>query len=184
MAKTSFAGPVCAGYANNGTKDPSKGYIILAQPFAVSTNWPDLTPGTSPWANTAAGSSNGLFGPSNGIAANTTVGNYSNNSTGLVQTATIKLPVNAEILDFIIDVNVAYDSATSATLTIGQSAGGTEYVSGVNAKTTGRASPTITNTQGGNMRNIGTNTTVYLTVTSVGAPTVGDITVICRYIQW
>src|SRR5690349_14780995 len=68
------------------------------------------------------------------------------NSTTAVS-ATFYLPNNAQIIDWIIDNNPAWDSATSATLTIGTAAAGTQYVSGVNAKTGGRVTPTLTTTQ-------------------------------------
>lgn len=102
----------------------------------------------------------------------------------LVQTASVILPKNAQILDFIIDEDVAYDSATSATLTIGTAAAGTQYVTSVNAKTGGRVAATHTAAQTLVMKDIGTtNLTVYGTVTSVGQPTVGTVRVSVRYVQ-
>jgi hypothetical protein len=97
--------------------------------------------------------------------------------------ATVYLPENAQILSFNIDVTTAYDSATSATLTIGQSAAGTDYVSGVDAKTAGRASAAYTATQLGNMTNIGAHAAVVATVTPVGATTAGAVTVTVLYVQ-
>lgn len=104
------------------------------------------------------------------------------NSTTAVS-ATMYLPENAQILAFNIDVTTAFDSVTSATLTIGQSAAGTDYVSGVSAKTAGRASPTYTTTQLGNMANIGAHAAVVATVTPVGATTVGAVIVTVLYVQ-
>jgi hypothetical protein len=91
------------------------------------------------------------------------------NSTTAVS-ATFYLPAGAVILDWVIDNNPAWDSVTSATLTIGTAAAGTQYVSGVNAKTSARVTPTLT-------------TTVVVTITPVGATTTGTTTVVCRYVQ-
>lgn len=104
------------------------------------------------------------------------------NSTTAVS-YTFHLPVGSQIVDIIADESVAYDSATSATLSVGQTAGGTEYASGVNAKTGGRVRPTFTATQVGNMANIGTNTSVIATVTVVGATTAGTVNVTVLYVQ-
>lgn len=102
----------------------------------------------------------------------------------LVQNQTFYLPPNSQIVDVLCDVITAYDSATSATLSVGTASGGTQYASGVNAKTTGRARPTFTNTQLGAMADIGvSNVAVVATVTSVGQPTVGSVRVTVQYVQ-
>ena len=87
----------------------------------------------------------------------------------------------AAISEIFVDVITAYNSATSATVSVGKTAGGTEYASGVDAKTaTGRIIPTFTATQLTNMQKVLQNT-VYATVTSVGQPTAGSIVVTIRY---
>ena len=101
----------------------------------------------------------------------------------LVNSTSIILPANAQIVDFFVDVLTAYDSATSATLTIGTAAAGTQYVTSVNAKTGGRNAVTHTAAQATAMSNIGTNTAVFGTVTSVGQPTVGQVRVTVLYVQ-
>lgn len=102
----------------------------------------------------------------------------------LVSSSTIYVPANTQVTSFTVDVLVAFDSATSATLSIGYTAGGTELVSGVNVKAaTGRIAITFTPTQLTNMSNITTNTTFVATVTSVGQPTVGTVNVTCFYSQ-
>ena len=101
----------------------------------------------------------------------------------LVQTGYIDLPANSQIVEIYADVTTAYNSATSATLTVGQSAGGTEYVTSVNAKTGGRNATTHTAAQVAAMANIGTNTRVYFTVTSVGQPTAGAVRCTVQYLQ-
>lgn len=111
----------------------------------------------------------------------------------LVQSATFYIPAGSQILNAYVDVTTAYNSATSATLSIGKTAGGTEYASGVNAKTTGRTTPTFTTTQLTNMLNTPVDvaaansqqasSAVIATVTSVGQPTAGATQVTIQYIQ-
>lgn len=101
----------------------------------------------------------------------------------LVQNATFKVPANAQLVDIIVDALTAYNSATSATFSAGTASGGTEYVSGVNVKTTGRKSNSYSATQLGNMASVGTNTSVVATVTSVGQPTAGSARVTLLYVQ-
>lgn len=103
------------------------------------------------------------------------------NVTGLTQDITFTLPRNSQILNVFVDVLTAYDSATSATLSVGTASGGTQYVSGVNAKTAGRAALTISAAQATAMASITTNTTVVATVTSVGQPTTGTVRVTVHY---
>lgn len=100
----------------------------------------------------------------------------------LTQNIIFVLPKNAHIVAFFIDVLTAYDSATSATLSIGSASAGTQYVSGVNAKTAGRAAPTLSAAQLLAASDITTNTTVYATVTSVGQPTAGSVRVTVQYV--
>ncbi len=106
-----------------------------------------------------------------------------NRDATLVQSATINLPVNSQIVNIACDVLTAYDSATSATLTVGTAAGGTQYASGVNAKTAGRVFPTFTAAQLTAMANIGATAPVVATVTSAGQPTVGQVRVTVNYVQ-
>lgn len=101
----------------------------------------------------------------------------------LVQDATFKLPANAQIVDFYVDVLTAYDSATSATLSAGLTSGGTEYLSGINAKTAARRPNAYSAAQLAAMDDIGTNTTLVATVTSVGQPTAGQVRVTVLYAQ-
>ena len=101
----------------------------------------------------------------------------------LVQSGSINLPVNSQIVNIVCDVLTAYNSATSATLTVGTASAGTQYASGVNAKTAGRTIPTFTAAQLGNMANTTTNVPVVATVTSVGQPTAGQVRVTVNYVQ-
>lgn len=101
----------------------------------------------------------------------------------LVQDATFALPSGAQIVDFYVDVLTAYDSATSATLSAGTASGGTQYLSGISVKTAGRRSNAFSAAQLAAMDDIGTNTTLVATVTSVGQPTAGQVRVTVVYVQ-
>lgn len=117
-----------------------------------------------------------------GLAELTQVVTLNQNSTTAV-TAVVYLPQNASIVDIIADTLTQWESGTSATLTAGTAAAGTQYVSGVNAKTAGRQTPSYTSAQLTAMANIGTNVGVFITITPVGATTVGITRVTVRYIQ-
>ena len=103
------------------------------------------------------------------------------------------LPALSQITRCIVDVLVAYDSATSSTLSIGATAGGTEYASGVDCKTAaGRIEPTLTAAQLVSMSstpattqtaNVNPYSAVYATVTVVGATTAGSVRVTIQYVQ-
>lgn len=126
----------------------------------------------------------GPFDQPNAIGATTNaqVINIARDAT-LVQTATIVLPRNAMIIGFDVFNDVAFDSATSATLSIGTAAAGTQFTGGLNAKTGGVVPATHTAAQSLLMKDIGAvNTTVFATVTSVGQPTVGATRVVVRYL--
>jgi hypothetical protein len=101
----------------------------------------------------------------------------------LVQNATVYLPFNSQIVEIVVDVLTQYNSATSATVSVGTSSGATTYANGVNAKTGVRVYPTHTAAQLAAMDNIGTNGTVVATVTSVGQPTAGQVRVTYTYVQ-
>jgi len=101
----------------------------------------------------------------------------------LVQSTAINLPASSQIVEIYADVLTPYDSATSATLTVGSAAAGTQYVTSVNAKTGGRATVTHTAAQCTALANISTNTALFGTVTSVGQPTAGQVRVTIQYVQ-
>jgi len=101
----------------------------------------------------------------------------------LVQNGTVYLPNDSQITDILVDVLTLYNSATSATLSVGTSSGATTYASGVNVKTGVRVLPTFTAAQLAAMDDIDTNGTVVATVTSVGVPTAGQVRVTYRYVQ-
>ena len=100
----------------------------------------------------------------------------------LVQNATVYLPLGSRIMNVFVDVLTAYNSATSATLTMGTASADTTYVSGVNAKTAARSTPTFTAAQLTAM-NSTTLAPVVTTITSVGQPTAGQVRVNIQYVQ-
>ena len=111
----------------------------------------------------------------------------------LVQSVTLYVPSGSKIINVFVDVITAYNSATSATLTMGKTAAGTEYVSGVNVKTAARTTPTFTATQLTNMQSTPvdvsaansqqSSSALVVTVTSVGQPTAGTGFVTVEYAQ-
>lgn len=120
--------------------------------------------------------------PNIGLVALTQTGTIAQNGVGTVD-LTFYLPANSQITAITPDVTTAYDSATTATLTAGTASAGTQYVGAVNAKTAGRAVPAYTGAQLAAMANITTNTTLVVSVTTVGATTAGAVRVTVHYVQ-
>lgn len=161
MSDSSFSGPIKAGPQKDVTgvaADPyNQGFARLTQT-----------------ANIAFNTSNSLSG-------------------SLVQAILVNVPPGCRIQSFDVDVLTAYDSGTSATFSAGTTNGGTDYVSSVNVKAaTGRIAPTYTAAQLAAMSGqsivgvaaaIAAPGNVYLTITSVGAPTAGYVTVAVHYVQ-
>jgi hypothetical protein len=129
-------------------------------------------------------------GPNIGLARLNQFATLIQSGGGLVQSVSLNLPVGSRITSFEIDVLTAFDSATSATLSIGTTAGDTKFVSGINAKTAGRAAISYTAAQLAAMAGLtiagaaSPNTApLVITVTSVGAPTAGVVAVAVNYTQ-
>jgi hypothetical protein len=128
-------------------------------------------------------------GPNEGFMVLTQNTSIAQNSTTAVS-STIYIPAGSQIIDFNIDVLTAFNSATSATLSIGTAAAGTQYVGSVNAKTAGRASITFTAAQLAAMNGVSvlgaaaaTSAPVVVTVTPVGATSAGYVEVTIIYAQ-
>jgi len=128
-------------------------------------------------------------GPNQGYAVLMQTTTITQNSTTAVS-STLYIPAGAQIIDFNIDVLTAFNSATSATLSIGTAAAGTQYVSSVNAKTAGRASITFSAAQLAAMSGVtvlgaaaATSAPVVVTVTPVGATSAGYVEVTIIYAQ-
>jgi len=102
----------------------------------------------------------------------------------LVQNASLFLPNGSRVLDVIVDTLTAFNSATSAVLSVGTASGGTQYASGVDVRTAaGRQRPTFTAAQLTAMGSTGANNAVVATVTSVGQPSAGQVRVTVNYVQ-
>ena len=95
--------------------------------------------------------------------------------------ATMYLPKKAVLIDVVWDILTAFDSATSATGTLGYTAGGTEYASGANLKTGIRVRPTFTRPQLNAMATPGAATPIVATATPTGATTAGEVQVTLQY---
>lgn len=111
------------------------------------------------------------------------------NSTTAVS-STLYVPVGSKIVDIIVDVLTAFNSASSAVLTVGTSAGGTQYAGSVDAKTAGRVRPTFTAAQLAAMSNVSvlgvpapTPAPVVITITPTGATSAGYVRVTLVYAQ-
>lgn len=129
-------------------------------------------------------------GPNIGYAVLQQATSITQNSTNAVS-STLYIPAGARILNILVDVLTAFDSATSAVLSVGTAAGGTQYASGVDVKTaTGRIAPTFTAAQLAAMDNVTvlgvaapTTAPVVVTVTPTGATTAGYVQVTIVYSQ-
>lgn len=117
--------------------------------------------------------------------------NLTQNSTNVVS-STIYIPTGARIVDIIVDVLTAFNSATTAVLSVGTAAAGTQYASGVDAKTAGRVRPTFTAAQLAAMSGqsivgaaaaIASPGTVVVSITPTGATSAGYVTVNVVYEQ-
>jgi hypothetical protein len=89
--------------------------------------------------------------------------------------ATITLPANSQLVAYFVDKTVTQvvggsGTATTLPVTVGTAAAGTQYMTSQDmfGATTGRAAPTITLAQVAAMANIGSNTSVVLTVAPNG----------------
>jgi len=129
-------------------------------------------------------------GPNQGYVVLMQSTSITQNSTSAVS-STLHIPAGARIIDFNIDVLTAFNSGTSAVLSVGLTAGGTEYVSSVDVKAaTGRIAPTFTAAQLAAMDNVSvlgvaapTTAPVVVTVTPTGATSAGYVQVAVIYAQ-
>lgn len=107
---------------------------------------------------------------------------------------TFYVPALSQMVTVIVDVLVAFDS-TTAPLTVGTAAGGTQYVTLVDAKVAGRASITFTAAQLLAMSSLAQDTTatngsgtptaaVVASIIPTGTATVGSVRVTIQYAQY
>jgi hypothetical protein len=137
----------------------------------------------------AASASNTTYTAANqGMCLLTQVVELIQSSTATV-TVTAFVPKHSQIVDFLVDTTVTWNSATSATLTIGTAAADTAYLGGITSLTTvtagsGRVYPTtFTQAQLTSMLDVGSTESVAFSVTPVGATSAGTTFVTMRYIQ-
>lgn len=129
-------------------------------------------------------------GPNIGYAVLQQETSITQNSTNAVS-STLYIPAGSKIVNILVDVLTAFNSGTSAVLSVGTSAGGTQYASGVDVKTaTGRITPTFTAAQLAAMSNVTvlgaaapTTAPVVVTVTPTGATSAGYVRVTIVYSQ-
>ena len=129
-------------------------------------------------------------GPNIGYAVLEQETSITQNSTSAVS-STLYIPAGSKIINILVDVLTAFNSGTSAVLSVGTTAGGTQYASGVDVKTaTGRITPTFTAAQLAAMSNVTvlgvaapTTAPVVVTVTPTGATSAGYVRVTILYSQ-
>lgn len=128
-------------------------------------------------------------GPNLGFAVLEQETSITQNSTTAVS-STLYVPVGAKLIDIIVDTLTAFNSATTAVLSVGTAAAGTQYASGVDVKTAGRVRPTFTAAQLAAMSNVTvlgvaapTPAPVVVTVTPTGATSAGYVRVTLVYAQ-
>lgn len=129
-------------------------------------------------------------GPNLGVAVLMQETAITQNSTNAVS-STLYIPAGSKIVNIVVDVLTAFNSGTSAVLSVGTAAGGTQYASGVDVKTaTGRITPTFTAAQLAAMSNVTvlgvaapTTAPVVVTVTPTGATSAGYVRVTLVYSQ-
>ena len=90
---------------------------------------------------------------------------------------TVELPRNAQIIEAYVDTLTAWNSVTSAALTIGTVVGGTEVLASTDVKTNGRETTAPTAAQLAVWDDIGTTTTMHIRVAQVGNTSAGQVRV-------
>lgn len=128
-------------------------------------------------------------GPNQGLSILMQQAVLNQNSTTAVS-VTIYLPKHSIINDILADTITAWNSATSANLTVGTAAAGVQYAGGpvgngeaISVKTAGRGRFAFTTTQLGTLLDTGSNEAVVITVTPVGATSAGQTVVTILYTQ-
>lgn len=119
-------------------------------------------------------------GGNQGIAELTQVVSLAQNGTTAV-TVTALVPKHSQLVDFIVDTTIAWNSGTSAVLSIGTTAADTTYVNGLSVATGTRARPAYNTTQLTAMLDVGSVETVAFTVTPTGATSAGTTFVTMQY---
>ena len=128
-------------------------------------------------------------GPNQGLCSLYQSTTITQNGTNPVS-STMNIPAGSILTSFNVDVLTAFNSTTSAILSVGVSAGATTYVSGVSCLSTGRIAPTYTAAQLAAMSDqsvLGvvalTTAPVVVTVTPTGTTSAGFVNVGMHYVQ-
>lgn len=131
-------------------------------------------------------------GPNQGNVMLVQATGITQNSTAAVS-STMYVPNGSDVVTFYVDVLTAFNSATSAVLSIGATSGGTDYASGVDVKTAaGRITITFTAAQlaaiaGVSLTGVVVASTpipIVVTVTPTGATSAGYVRVTMLYVQY
>jgi len=95
--------------------------------------------------------------------------------------ATIVIPTGSQIVNIWADTLTAWDSVTSATLSIGTTAGGQEFMDNTDVKTAGRETTAPTAADLALWDDVGTSNTLNIRVAQVGNTTAGQLRVTVLY---
>lgn len=95
--------------------------------------------------------------------------------------ASMVIPVGAQIHSINVDTLTAWDSVTSASLTIGTSAGGAEFYDATDVKSAGREATALTGADLTLWDDVGSTNTLYVRVAQVGDTTQGQARVTVLY---
>lgn len=94
----------------------------------------------------------------------------------------IVIPAGSAIVNIWADTLTAWDSGTSATLSIGTTAGGQEFMDNTDVKTNGRETTAPTAADLALWDDVGTSNTLYVRVAQVGNTTTGQLRVTVLYV--
>jgi len=120
------------------------------------------------WASTLTAGSALTEATNGGYVVLTQAISLTSTADGLAVSGSISIPAGSQIISFDIDTLTAPvaggGSATTAPITIGTAAAGTQYLSATNCFSAGRAALSFTAAQLTAMSNVGTNLSVFATV--------------------
>lgn len=95
--------------------------------------------------------------------------------------ATLVIPAGSQIFEIYADTLTAWDSVTSATLSIGTTAGGQEFMDNTDVKSAGRETTAPTAADLALWDDVGSTNTLYVRVAQVGNTTAGQLRVTVVY---
>lgn len=95
--------------------------------------------------------------------------------------ATLVVPVGSQIVNLFADTLTAWNSDTTASLTIGTTAGGAEFMDATDVKSAGRETTAPTAADLALWDDVGTSNTLYARVAQVGNTSAGQLRVTVIY---